>query len=103
MFPSGTLYSGKFMHMNQACSNCGLRFEPEPGYYFGAMFVSYAINTMWLAAVWLTLYFTVDTITTTMIIVSLLLVVVGLMPLTYRWSRVLWISIFVRYKPNLAR
>ena len=99
MFPSGTLYSpGKFMQMNPNCSRCGQSFEPEPGYYFGAMFVSYAINTAFLVGVWLALYFLVDEITTGMLVTALLVIVIGLLPLTFRWSRVLWIAIFVRYE-----
>lgn len=27
--------------MHEKCSHCAQSFEPEPGYYFGAMFVSY--------------------------------------------------------------
>ena len=28
--------------MNKKCSVCGLVFEPEPGFYYGAMYISYA-------------------------------------------------------------
>lgn len=34
------------LNMNEKCSNCEQRFEPEPGYYFGAMFISYGW-TVW--------------------------------------------------------
>lgn len=27
--------------MHKQCSACGQRFEPEPGFYYGAMFISY--------------------------------------------------------------
>lgn len=27
--------------MKAQCEVCGLNFEPEPGYYYGAMFISY--------------------------------------------------------------
>lgn len=30
--------------MNKQCSHCELEFEPEPGYYYGAMYVSYMLN-----------------------------------------------------------
>ncbi|WP_235293838.1 DUF983 domain-containing protein [Portibacter lacus] len=36
------------LKMHEKCSHCGQKFEPEPGYYFGAMFISY-IWTAWLA------------------------------------------------------
>lgn len=29
------------VNMNERCEHCDLNFEPEPGYYFGAMFISY--------------------------------------------------------------
>ena len=38
----------KPLNMHEKCAHCGQRFEPEPGYYFGAMFISY-IWTAWTA------------------------------------------------------
>lgn len=35
------------VNMHDRCTVCNQRFEPEPGYYFGAMFISY-IWTGWL-------------------------------------------------------
>ncbi|MEE9438257.1 MAG: DUF983 domain-containing protein [Saprospiraceae bacterium] len=29
------------LNINEKCEHCSQLFEPEPGYYFGAMFVSY--------------------------------------------------------------
>ncbi len=34
------------LNMHEKCDHCSQRFEPEPGYYFGAMFISY-IWTAW--------------------------------------------------------
>ncbi|QNF35947.1 DUF983 domain-containing protein [Adhaeribacter swui] len=97
MFPKGTLYSRRFADMHKNCACCGQDFEPEPGYYYGAMFVSYAISTAIFLAVILGLSFLVKEVTTTMVLVSILVIVVGLLPITFRLSRVLWINIFVRY------
>lgn len=33
----------KPLDMPKQCQECGLIFEPEPGFYFGAMFLSYGI------------------------------------------------------------
>ncbi|MFT7032909.1 MAG: hypothetical protein ACJA2S_001410 [Cyclobacteriaceae bacterium] len=30
--------------MYKKCTVCNLTFEPEPGFYYGAMFISYAIS-----------------------------------------------------------
>lgn len=100
MFPEGTLYSPQFMTMNKNCSNCGQSFMPEPGYYFGAMFVSYALNTALFVAVWLGLTLLLEEVSTTMMVVTLILVVIALLPITFRMSRVLWIYIFIRYNSS---
>jgi uncharacterized protein (DUF983 family) len=98
MFPEGTLFTTRFMKMNAQCACCGQSFMPEPGYYFGAMFVSYAINAAFFITVWLGMYLFMETISLTAMIVALLVVVLGLLPITFRLSRVLWIYIFVRYE-----
>ncbi len=48
----GDLYTKPFtiskpLSMHEKCGQCDLKFEPEPGYYFGAMFISY-IWTGWI-------------------------------------------------------
>jgi hypothetical protein len=45
MFKYNSYNLGKFTEMNETCSVCGLRFEIEPGFFWGAMYVSYAITT----------------------------------------------------------
>lgn len=97
MFPAGTLFSTRFLKMNDHCECCGQPFTPEPGYYFGAMFVSYGINAAFFIAVWAGMYLLLDDISLTAMLIALLAVVIGLLPLTFRLSRVLWIYIFVRY------
>jgi uncharacterized protein (DUF983 family) len=98
MFPEGTLFTTKFMRMNERCAGCGQSFMPEPGYYFGAMFVSYGINAGFFIAVWLGMYLLMEEISVIAMIIALLIVVLGLLPVTFRLSRVLWIYIFVRYQ-----
>lgn len=99
MFPSHSLYKPtKFDKMNASCSHCKQSFEPEPGFYFGAMFVSYAINTFLFIASWIILYFLVEEVTLWMMIAVLLVVVVGFLPVIFRLSRAIWINIFVSYK-----
>ena len=43
---SGQMYSLKFQKMNETCSHCKLKFEVEPGYFYAAMYVSYALNVL---------------------------------------------------------
>ena len=39
--------------MHADCSVCGLDYEPEPNFYYGAMYVSYAYTVALFVAVYL--------------------------------------------------
>src|SRR3712207_3687569 len=98
MFPPGTLYTRRFADMYPECSCCGQTFEPEPGYYYGAMYVSFGFSTGIFLTVLFILSLFVEELTTMMVAVTVLVVVVGLLPVMFRLSRVLWINIFIRYE-----
>src|SRR5690554_7655593 len=53
MFPGMLFHPNKFSKMHDYCQVCGQSFEPEPGFYFGSMFVSYAINMAIFLAFWI--------------------------------------------------
>lgn len=96
MFASG-VFSPNFMKMNSTCSNCGLDFIREPAYYFGAMYFSYAIQVTLFVAVYLVLRYTTNPDISTYIFWTIASVLIAL-PWNYRVSRVMWISLFIRYR-----
>jgi len=90
--------------MHRACPNCNADFVKEPGFYFGAAYVSYGITVgMWVAI--LIALITLDALQFiefgflthpgTFIIcgVSTLLI---LLPVIYRVSRSIWLSAFTK-------
>ena len=91
------------MEMNDHCSQCGQSFQPEPGYYFGAMYVSFGINVAFFIAIWLGVDLVVEEVTLTIVMVALSVAVIGPLPITFRLSRVLWIYIFVRYQGDESK
>ena len=99
MFPRNTLYSvTQFSKMHEHCDCCGQCFEPRVGYYYGAMFVSYALSTAIFIAAWVALSLLTEEVTLTMMIVTILVAVVGLLPVNFRLSRSVWINIFIGYE-----
>jgi uncharacterized protein (DUF983 family) len=48
----GHVFAGLF-HMHGHCPVCGLAFEREPGYFTGAMYLSYGLGIIATAPVWL--------------------------------------------------
>ncbi|SFU36105.1 DUF983 domain-containing protein [Pontibacter akesuensis] len=98
MFTKGTLYSTKFADMHESCPCCGQAFEPEPGYYYGAMYVSFAFNVAIFIVSLFILYQFVEDVTIAMMMGVVAVVVIGLLPVIFRLSRALWIHMFVRYE-----
>ncbi|WP_276496248.1 DUF983 domain-containing protein [Pontibacter litorisediminis] len=84
--------------MNKVCPCCGQDLEQEVGYYYGAMYVSFAINVAIFLVSMFILYQFVEELTMAMMIAVVAVVVVGFLPLIFRLSRVLWINIFIRYE-----
>ena len=87
--------------MPKACSHCEQRFEPEPGFYFGAMFISYALCTLGMLplALFLVFYFKWS------VVAAMSFVVIFWFSINIRMlrlSRSIWIHIVVRYNPDLA-
>lgn len=80
----------RFLSMYQACPVCGLVFEREPGYFTGAMVVSYAIAVPALGAMVIGLM-TLGGLDAVAALVVGDLAYVGLVPFIFRYSRVVWL------------
>ena len=91
---------GSLFVMHSACPSCKQTFEPEPGFYFGAMFISYGINTALFIGSWVALIFIYPGYTLSLLLGILTAVVVLSLPLSFRWSRSIWLALFVRFDPN---
>ncbi|RNI25913.1 DUF983 domain-containing protein [Rufibacter latericius] len=92
----------KMSKMLDHCPVCNQIYEPEPGYYYGAMFVSYGLTAgPTLAIVGLMMLFS-EEITLWMFMAALLLSLVLFMPALFKLSRAIWINIFISYNPEAA-
>lgn len=90
------------LKMNKQCSICGQKFEPEPGFYYGAMFISYiflGFFSLGLTGL-LVFYFRISFD----IAFSILLLTLALMFIwNLRFSRSIWIHLVVKFDPGAAR
>ncbi len=77
------------LKMNPTCPVCSFVFEPEPGYFVGAMYVSYGLAILALlpTVAALALFGIPDL----WIIFSAVLELIVLSPFTFRYSRVIWL------------
>jgi len=44
MFPTGSFSFNRPFEMHLRCPKCDANFYPEPGFYYGAMFISYILS-----------------------------------------------------------
>lgn len=91
-----------FWKMNSHCTNCGISFEPEPGFYYGAMFVSYAINVAIFITIGVSLY-VLSNPTDWVYITSIIGGAIFFAPFSFRYSRILFLYGFggIRYDSSL--
>lgn len=93
------LHLGKVLKMNESCSHCGLVYQIEPSFFYGAMYVSYGLNVALGIAAFIISYVLLHTsIETSFIAIVITLVV--LFPFVLRWSRNIYINMFVSYDPT---
>jgi hypothetical protein len=94
----------RFNQMNSQCPHCGVRLEPEPGFYQGAMYVSYGFTLLATVIIGLSLYF-LGNPSTGVYIGTVIGVMVVLAPLNYRYSRIVYLYFFggIRYDPTLPK
>ncbi len=85
----GGVYSFRNQRTNEICPYCGLQFEIEPGYFYAAMYVSYAMSVAEVVLVGLLIYFLSYSESPWLYAAILLLTILGLSPVNYRYSRLI--------------
>ena len=101
LFKTSTFKIKTFSDMHDQCEVCGQTFMPEPSFYMGAMFVSYALQI----GLFLASYFTVRAIYPEASLELYMAVMTGLvvitLPFVYRLSRSIWIHLMVKYEEQV--
>lgn len=101
-----SMYSGKNLYnpaqtikMNENCSHCGLHYSMEPSFFYGSMYVSYAVGVAFGVAAFIICYIFLQTSLKTAFI-GICATLLGFMPVIMRLSRNIWINFFVSYDKN---
>lgn len=105
----GDLYEQKnpykfktMMDFNPRCMVCDQNFEPEPNFYYGAMYVSYGYTVALFVAVYVIFsrYLGWSMWPT---IAALAVILILMAPLIFRTARTTWLSLFVSYDKNIKK
>ncbi len=87
--------------MHADCPVCNLHFEREPGFFQGSMYVSYGLGVaLSVAVVMVNFMFGFDPIR---YFITNTVALFGLAPLLFRWSRAIYLNVFVAFDPSSQR
>jgi len=84
------------LHMHERCSHCNTKYKIEPSFFYGAMYVSYAVGIFFASIAFAITYLFFGAT-----LLNAFLSIVGTMiissPITMRLSRNIWINLFMKY------
>ena len=86
--------------INSKCPHCKTSYRLEPSFFYGSMYVSYALGVALAVAVYITLVLLGlgNKGLTSFIIISTAIIILA--PYVYQLSKVVWASFFIRYDPK---
>ncbi len=102
MFAYSVLNLKHLGKMNESCPHCGIRFEREPGFFYGAMYISYTLSVGLFITTVFALFFLAGDPSLTTYILTISGISFLLYPVNLRYSRVLFLYLFggINYKPS---
>lgn len=87
------------LKMNENCGRCGLKYQIEPSFFYGAMYVSYGLNVAFGIASFIISYLILGT-SLKFAFFSIIITLVLLFPYVLRLSRNIYINMFITYEEN---
>ncbi|RTY90949.1 DUF983 domain-containing protein [Flavobacterium sp. GT3R68] len=96
------LHLKNLLKMQEHCSHCGLKYQIEPSFFYGAMYVSYGLNVAIGIATFIisALVFHAGMETS---FVAIIVALILSFPFVLRWSRNIYINMFVSYDPTTGK
>lgn len=90
----------KLFVMHERCTVCGFKFEPETGFYYGAMYTAYGLSVGLSILVFVIYFFGFEKFDPLIYLAINAALLAVLFPLTFRLSRSIWINLLFHYKPG---
>jgi len=81
--------------VHKKCAQCGLKYSKEPGFYYGAMYVSYGLGVALFVTLWVSfnLFFVDFNIWAQIAVICYASIVLA--PYFYALSKIIWAHLFI--------
>ena len=93
------LHLGNVLKMQEHCSHCNLKYQIEPSFFYGAMYVSYGLNVALGVAVFIISFLFLNQ-NIKISFIAIIAAIILLQPFILRLSRNIYINMFVAYDPE---
>ena len=105
MFKYSVFNIPKLNKIHAQCTECDLQYEREPGFFYGAMYVSYAFSVGVLLITTLVIYQLFPKAELATYIISVSVISFLTYPVNFRYSRILFLHLFggVSYRPDIKK
>lgn len=90
------------LKMYEHCSHCNTKYQMEPSFFYGSMYVSYAVGIAFAVAAFVISYLILESSLITAFI-AIVINLIGFAPVITRLSRNIWINLFMSYDKDLAK
>jgi hypothetical protein len=91
------IFNFKKPNMNSHCPNCSFSYNKEPGFFFGALYVSYGLTVAQGILTYIVASFFFERDFDPRIIAIIAFVLIILSTFNMRISRIIWIYLFKNY------
>ncbi len=88
--------------MQVRCSHCNTKYKIEPSFFYGAMYVSYAVGIAFAVAAFVIAFLIIGT-SLLYTFIAIVFTMVVFLPVIIRLSRNIWINIFIKYDPKTVQ
>jgi len=101
VFESTAIYNPKkFDKMYDKCAHCGHKYEIENGFWYGAMYVSYGMTVAFSVATFVLTYLIYPAADAWLYFGLIVFMVLALVPISFRYSRLIWMNMFTSFNPD---
>ena len=90
------------LKMYERCSHCQTKYKMEPSFFFGSMYVSYAVGIAFAVAAFIISFVFFDS-GRNIAFLSIVLTLIICLPIILRLSRNIWINFFIHYDKGQVR
>ena len=88
--------------MHERCTHCQTKYQMEPSFFYGSMYVSYGIGIAFAVAAFVISNVIFES-SLVVAFIAIIFTIIGFVPVIMRLSRNIWINLFMGYDKDKAK